>query len=431
VQIEMQKIMGNLQEIKFPFYPHIMYKRIWLLILLSLGFSAGAQTITTVAGSGATGYNGDVPALETTLWSPSGVSVGYNGSVYIADRRNNRVRKINPQGTVVTIAGIDESGFGGDNGPATDAQLNNPCGIATDGYGNVYIADKNNNRIRKITGAGIISTLAGTGEAGYGGDDGPAIAGQLNAPTGIATDLNGNIYIADAGNNRIRKISADGIITTIAGTGVAGYNNDTIATAAQLNAPNGVATDTAGNVYIADTWNYRIRKVTPAGIIRTMAGDGNAGYNDDGKASTAAQLNMPTGVAADRAGNIYIADEGNNRIRRINAGRIITTFAGTGKTGFSGDGGNAWIAELNEPHAVAVDRGGNLYIADRENNRIRRVTPPTENGLVIKTKPPLPEGKPPAPKPFTLPEMNNSMPVRGINQSKPVPYNQTNVIYRK
>jgi trimeric autotransporter adhesin len=409
---------------RIAFFKGNMYKGILLLFALSICNGGNAQTITTIAGNGTPGYNGDGVAATTQFWAPTGVALNGNGNVYVADRRNNRIRMITVQGKVITIAGIDDAGSYGDNEPATDAQLNNPAGLAVDAAGNVYIADKNNNRIRKIAPTGIISAFAGSNEAGYSGDGGPATAGKLNAPTGIAVDRAGNVYIADAGNNCIRKVTSTGYMSTIAGTGVAGYNGDTLnAIAVRLNVPNSVAVDSAGNVYIADTWNYRIRKVTHDSIISTIAGTGAAGFSGDGKAATVAELNLPTGVAVDKNGNVYITDQGNNRVRRITTEGMMSTIAGTGNAGYSGDNGAAFIAELNEPYGIATDAAGNLYVAEQQNNTIRRITaPPAATRMVRNT---TNTGNKitntnASSRPFTPPPFSNGAPAQVRSQSVPI-----------
>ena len=258
--------------------------------------------------------------------------------------------------------------------PGDCGQHQGPRGVAVDAAGNVYIVDTLNVRIRKVDTAGVITTFAGTGAPGDTGDTGQATAAQVNAPFGIAVDGAGNVYIADTFNHRIRKVDTAGVITTFAGTGAAGDTGDTgQATAAELNLPFDVDVDAAGNVYIADTGNSRIRKVDTAGVITTFAGTGVATFGGDSGQATAAQLNGPTGVAAGPAGNVYIADSGNDRVRKVDAGGVITTVAGTGVPGFSGDTGQATAAQLDEPSGVAVDAAGNVYIADFNNSRVRKV----------------------------------------------------------
>jgi sugar lactone lactonase YvrE len=333
-------------------------------------------TITTFAGTGVAGSAGDGgPATAAQLNGPAGVVVA-SGSLYIADFTGNRVRRVDlATGTITTFAGTGVAGSGGDGGPATSAQLNSPRGLAVDS-GNLYIADSVNNRVRKVDLAtGTITTFAGTGVAGFSGDGGPATAAQLNGPAGVVV-ASGSLYIADFTGNRVRRVDlATGTITTFAGTGVAGFSGDGgPAAAAQLNTPRFLAV-ASGNLYITDSGNHRVRKVDLAtGIITTFAGTGVAAFGGDGGPATAAQLNVPLGVAAD-AGNLYIADVLNNRIRRIDlATGTITTCAGSAAGGFAGDGGPATAAELKVPYGVAVDPGNQyLYIADTGNNRVRRV----------------------------------------------------------
>ena len=271
-----------------------------------------------------------------------------------------------------------ERDFSGDEGPATAARLTFPFGVAVDGAGNLYIADSSNHRIRKVDATGTITTVAGTGEFGFGGDEGPATAAQLFLPIGVAVDGTGNLYIADAGNQRIRKVDATGTITTVAGTGERDFSGDEgLATAAQLDFPFGVAVDGTGNLYIVDTYNHRIRKVDATGTITTIAGTGERDFSGDGGPAVRAALYFPIGVAVDSAGNLYIADSSNHRIRKVDATGTITTIAGTGEFGFSGDGGPAVLARLAFPGSVTVDGTGNLYIADTENHRIRKLTPMT------------------------------------------------------
>ena len=294
------------------------------------------------------------------------------GNLYIADTNNNRIRKV-ANGVITTYAG-GGSVFG-DNGPAASAQLIQPHGVAVDISGSVYIADTDNERIRKVA-SGVITTVAGSGSAGFAGDGAAATSASLFFPQGVFVDSGGNIYIADTSNNRIRKVAA-GVITTVAGTSTAGFSADNVtATSAELNLPQGVAVDAAGNLYIADTSNARIRKVANS-LIATVVGTGVAGFSGDNGPATGAQLNQPQSVAVDASGNVYVADTGNNRIREISGGTIVTV-AGNGTAGFSGDNGRATNAQLNQPKGVAVDAAGNLYIADTGNNRIREVV----NGVI-------------------------------------------------
>ena len=337
---------------------------------------AADGTVRLIAGVELGGYSGDGGAATSAqLGTPSGMALDAAGNLFIADSGNNRIRKITAAGIISTVAGNGTSGYGGDGGPATSAQLDRPSDVAVDSAGNLYIACPLSNRIRKVTTAGIISTFAGNGVDGYGGDGGPATAAQLYYPSGVAVDSAGNLFIADSGNNRIRKVWTVGIISTLAGNGSSGYSGDAgSAAAAQLNYPIMVAVDSADNLYISDNENNRIRKVTTAGIISTVAGIGSWGYSGDGAPATAARLATPHGVAVDSAGNFYIADYYNNRIRKVTTAGIISTVAGNGARSFSGDGGPAASAQLDHPLGVAVDSAGSLYITDSYNNRIRKVT---------------------------------------------------------
>ena len=330
-------------------------------------------TITTVAGPGDLGDGG--PALEARFYSPGGVAVDGAGSVYIADIGNYRVRKVDTSGTITTVAGTGELGFSGDGGPATEAQFHFPGAVALDGAGNVYISDYNDHRIRKVDAMGTITTIAGTGVRGFSGDGGPATEAQLNLPFGVAVDGTGNLYVADRVNHRVRKVDAMGTITTIAGTGDRGFSGDGgPATEAQINRPFGVAVDGAGNLYIVDDGNLRVRKVDTTGTITTVAGTGEYGFSGDGGPATEAQIS-PSGVAVDGADNLYIVDGSGSRIRKIDSTGTITTIAGTGERGFGGDGGPATEAQLSSSGYVAVDRAGNLYISDTSNDRVRILVP--------------------------------------------------------
>jgi len=324
--------------------------------------------ITTVAGNGLQGFSGDNgPAANAQLNNPYSVAVDSPGNLYIADTENQRVRKV-ANGVIATIAGTGTQGFSGDNGPATSAELSGPDGVAVDSAGNLYIAD-GDSRIRKVAG-GAIATVAGNGLIGFSGDGGPATSAELSGPDGVAVDPAGNLYIGDLNNNRIRKI-ASGVITTVAGGGTPVVGNGPV-TGAQFGYPAAVALDSAGSVYIADETSNIIWKISN-GVIAAVAGNGKQGFSGDGGPATAAELSLPENVAVDSAGNVYIADTFNNRVRKV-ANGVITTVAGNGTSGFSGDDGPAASAQLNTPYGVAVDSAGNLYIADTGNYCVRKVS---------------------------------------------------------
>jgi hypothetical protein len=364
---------------------------ITLAVTLSPVGPAHAATgdITTFAGTGVRGYSGDAgPATSAQIGFTSGLDVGQDGTLYIADATNNRVRVVAPSGVITTVAGTGTAGNAGDGGPATSALLRNPTDVAVDPSGAYYIADEMNHVVRKVDGQGNISTVAGTGTAGFSGDGGAATSAALNLPIDVALDAAGNLYIADSGNSRVRKVNASShVITTVAGTGVAGFSGDGgAATGAQLNQPAGVTVDANGALLVGDTQNNRIRRVDTSGTITTVAGNGTYGYGGDGGAATSAALGHPNRVAVDSAGNLFVADPSNQRIREV-AGGTINTIAGSGTSGFSGDGGAATSASLSNPNAVALDADGNLYISDSLNYRIRRVdaigSVPTPQGFVL------------------------------------------------
>jgi hypothetical protein len=333
--------------------------------------------ITTIAGFGPAGYNGDkIQATNAYLNNPTGVALDVQGDVFIADYLNHRIRKMSAAGVITTVAGDGIAGYSGDGGAATAARLNEPHAIRVDTAGNLFIADRKNHCVRVANSIGTIITAAGNGTAGYGGDGGAALAASLNNPFDVVLDAVGNIFIADTGNNRIRKVTHNGIITTVAGNGVPAYAGDGgTATNACLHSPEGVALDSAGNLYIADEDNQRIRKVDVKGTITTVAGNGIGGYSGDGGAATNARLFYPKNVILDAHGNLFIADGFNNRIRKVNAQGVITTVAGQGLM----DNGSATNANFCGVYSVAVDATGGLYIADYGNSRIREV----KNNLVF------------------------------------------------
>jgi trimeric autotransporter adhesin len=345
-----------------------------------------------VAGTGSKGNSGDGGlATSAEFYYTRGVAVDASGNIYVVDSWNHRIRMVTKStGIVNTVAGTGSGGYSGDGGLATSLKLYFPTGVAVDASGNIYIADNNNNRIRMVTkSTGIMSTVAGIGSIGYSGDGGPATSAALTFPSGVALDTSGNIYIADNNNNCIRMVTVStGNISTVAGTGSEGYSGDGgLATSAMFNYPYGVAVDASGNIYISDTRNHRVRMVTKStGIVTTLAGTGSGSYSGDGGVATSVKLYLPSGVAIDASGNIYIADNSNNRVRLLTMSTgIISTVAGSGLDGYRGDGGPATSAAMNHPYGVAVDASGNIYIADNNNNCIRMVTSPSSS-----TAPPLP-----------------------------------------
>ncbi|MGJ5814864.1 DUF3472 domain-containing protein [Paludibaculum fermentans] len=326
-------------------------------------------TISTVAGTGERGYSGDGgPANRAQLNSPNGIALDHAGRLLIADTGSRLVRVVGTNGTITTVAGNGGNGNTGDGGPAASAEISSPSGVAVDNGGRILIVDKTNQRIRTVSG-GIIGTIAGAAFR----EGVPAVFAGLNQPGAVAKDAQGNVYIADSGNHSVRKVATDGSITTLAGTGVSGYSGDGgRATNARLNQPAGVAVDSSSAVFIADSLNHRIRKVAADGTITTFAGTGCC-YGGDNRPAAEAQLNYPRGLFIDPSGSLFIADTGNNRIRKVDPNGIITTVAGDGHGGAGGDGGLATSAELRAPQAIAADSRGNLYIADTDNSLIRMV----------------------------------------------------------
>ncbi len=358
----------------YAFYKSFVYFSM-LVCTVCLPGILHAQPISTMGGDGKQPYAGDGGyAVYGSFSTPTGMAIDKKGDIYLSDQKNNRIRKINSYGVLTTAAGYGSGGMTGDGGPATAAKVNNPQGITVDQYGNIYFADASNHRIRKIDTAGLITTVAGNGIGGYSGDDTSALMAQLYQPTGVTIDKDGNMFIADCLNHRIRKVNTAGIISTVAGTGVAArFGDGSAATSAQLNRPNDVAVGTDGSLYIADAFNNAIRKVDPNGIITTVAGSDNgvAGFGGDNGVAGQSKVSRPLSVATDKKGNVFFADRNNNRVRKINSTGIVSTVAGNGAGNSYGDGGPALDAGVVTPTSVAVDEAGNLYIG--ESNKVRYV----------------------------------------------------------
>ena len=364
-----------------------MVPAVALAVLVAGAVLARAATgdISTVAGIGTPGFAGDGgSAAAAQISTPTYVSEAGGGYLF-SDQGNSRVRRVGADGRITTVAGNGTPGFSGDDGPATSAQLNAPNGLATLPDGSVLIADSNNNRVRRVSPGGIITTVAGTGAAGLGGDDGPATSAQLAFPVGLAVTPDGGYLIADNDNSRIRRVSPGGTITTVAGTtrGLGGDNGP--ATAAQLNDPADVAVVPGGGFLIADLLNHRVRRVSASGTITTAAGT-TAGFAGDGGPAAAARLNMPFGLAVRPDGGFFVIDRGNSRVREVSAGGTMATLAGTGTAGFAGDGGPATSARLNQPIGVALAADGHVLIGDTLNHRIRAV----DTRVPVASTPPLP-----------------------------------------
>ena len=332
------------------------------------------------SGNGKAGYKGDGSlALNAALNSPSALLLDSSGNIYVADELNSVIREVLASSkTIQTVAGNGQQSDSGDSGAATAAQLNGPAGASADASDNIYFADQYNNVVREVVAAtGKIKTVAGTGAAGFSGDGGLAARAQLSAPAGVFVDSAGNLFIADTRNNVVREAqAATGNIVTVAGNGTPGYRGDgSAAFGAQLQGPAAVAVDRAGNLFIADTGNNVVREVTAAnGQIKTVAGSGTWGYGGDGSAATSARLKGPNAILVDSSGNIFFADSGNNEIREVvaSSGKILPV-AGNGAQGYSGDSGPATSANLSSPSGIFMDGGGNLFIADSANHVIREV----------------------------------------------------------
>ena len=355
---------------------------ITLVFICCLSATAQDAVINTICGAGTEGFYGDGAwDMDAGLSFPAGMVIDGAGNIIFCDAQNGRIRRIDTAGIITTVAGTGAFGsYGGDGGPATAAQLYDPQGVCVDAAGNIYIADPGINVVRKVNTAGIISTfagIAGLDSFGFNGDGIAATAAKLFGPFGVAADAAGNIYIADGGNSAIRKVNTAGIISTIAGDTIRGYSGDGgPATNAMLNFPFAVTTDTRGNVYFSEFSGNHIRKVSSGGIISTIAGGDTSGYSGDGGPATAALLFQPLGLKVDNMGNVYFADQGNNRVRKIDTAGIISLVAGTGVFDYTGDGGTAIDATFRYPADVALDAKGNLYITDNENFVIRQVANP-------------------------------------------------------
>lgn len=346
-------------------------KKICLLVLL-LPFCAKAQIITTLAGIDSSAYCCDGgPATAALMVEPICARPDGVGNVYIADYNGSRIRKINTSGIITTIAGNGTAGSTGDGSPATAAEVNRPLSVTPDSAGNVYITEWGSGRIRKISTTGIITTVAGGGASTAEGV--PATTAALS-PYDVAFDRAGNMYIADQTHARIRMVNTSGIINTIAGTGTLGHLGDGgPATAAQLISPLAITLDAGGNIYFVDA-SY-IRKINTLGVITTIGGGASSGYTGDGIAATAALFNAPNGIAVDAAGNVYVGDRANSEVRKINTAGIVTALAGSEATGagYGGDGGPATAALLAQPMGIGIDHAGSIYIADAANSRVRKV----------------------------------------------------------
>ncbi len=353
-----------------------MKTRALLIMLFFLPCRSFTQIITTIAGNGILGNTGDGGlATAAQINYPVGGAFDKQGNFYFAtNSTGNTVRKITPDGHIHTVAGTGEEGFFGDNGHATSAKLKRPLGVAIDSVGNIYIADAGNNRVRMVrVSDGIITTVAGNGASSYSGDGGSATSAGILSPPTICFDKVGNLYIGEHGSARVRKVNTSGIITTVLGTATH-YNSSGggLADTTSVVGASGLCSDEAGNLYVAN-WHSRVYKINTSGFITTIAGTGESGYSGDGGLAIHAKT-IPFAIAVDKMGNIYIAEYDNNRVRMVNSAGIISTITGNGVAGFSGDGGDAVNAQIYFPVGVAVDTCNNLYISDNRNHRIRKIS---------------------------------------------------------
>jgi sugar lactone lactonase YvrE len=362
-----------------PFVLHVLNRCAVALCALALTVGVSAQNIANVVGTGAAGSNGDGAAAKSAnILGANGLAFDRSGNLYIADSLNHKVRKVGLDGVITTFAGTGVAGFSGDGSAANKAALNYPVMLAFARDGALLIADYANHRIRRVAPDGVIATIAGNGSEGFAGDGGAATAAQLNNPIGVAVGADDSIYIGDAQNHRVRKVSATGVISTIAGTGTAGFSGDgAAAAAAQFNFPGALVVDAADNLYVADYANNRVRKVAPNGIVSTFAGTGTGGLAGDNGAATAAQLLGPFALSLGTNGSLLIADQVNNRIRRVASNGTITTVAGGGTSFLEGAKATDFI--LISPSGVASDAAGQVWISDRGTYRIRKITSPLKS----------------------------------------------------
>jgi hypothetical protein len=345
--------------------------------------------VSTFAGTGATGYTGDGgPAILATFDQMWGIATDSSNNLYVCDNGNCVIRKITPAGIISTIAGTGTFGFSGGGGPATSAQMQSPTFLTLDSAGNIYFCDFGNERVRKISTTGIITTIAGDGTAGFSGDGGPATSAELNSPFGIAVDSAGNVFIGDFNNSRIRKVTPAGVISTICGNGSFSYSGDGgPAVSASVNTPEALVFDPSGNLDFNDDNNFRIRQINTAGIIHTIVGTGVNGFSGDGGPAVLCTYGDAHGIAF-CGGNMYFSDQYNQNIRMVNSCGVVNTIAGHNGQVDSGDGGIASASAFNQPEAVAFDSLGNMYIAEYGGNRVRKIGPdcsPTPTPACVQT----------------------------------------------
>lgn len=348
-------------------------------------------TILTVAGTGPAGFSPDgTPAIAALLNAPSGLTLDARGALIFIEHLNQRVRTIREDGTLATVAGTGTAGFSGESGPAREMQLFNPVLMTADAVGNLYVAEFVTNRVRKITPDGLLETVAGSGPATDGagafrGDGGPATAARLNGPAGLAVDAEGSLYIADGLNRRVRRVDPGGTITTVAGGGARppADAEEIPAIEVRLGRPMDVAVDAVGNLYVADFELHRIFRIDRRGLLKTVAGTGRAGDAGDNGPAARAELRQPIQVAVDSAGSLFIADSANYRVRKVAPDGTITTVAGNGTPRYTGEGGPATATGLRGPGELAIDAAGNLYLADSQVYKFDGVDTPNERILKI------------------------------------------------